>query len=295
MCASIPIATPPKPTTASSSPNGKWRWNSAGIGGATALDFLTKVRGVSFVEAVEILTGERAMSARSYQHTAKSKPSPEKRPLSLPKPVRYSSAVTSYLQDRGIHPAVVGKCVRAGTIYEARNNGETVCVFVGKDDVGKARFACMRGVRDKYHRDATGSDKRFSFRIPAADPDSGYLAVFESPIDALSHATLQINEGRVWDGHRLSLGGTSNVALLAFLERNPLIRHIDLCLDNDEAGQLAAKGIRSQIIADERFVRISVSIEPPKVGKDYNEALLHAVNLEREQKKQRRREAAHSI
>lgn len=35
--------------------NGKWMWHSKGVGGRTALDFLIKVRGFSFIEAVQIL------------------------------------------------------------------------------------------------------------------------------------------------------------------------------------------------------------------------------------------------
>jgi hypothetical protein len=42
------------------------------------------------------------------------------------------------------------------------------------------------------------------------------VAVFEAPIDALSHATLQELEGWKWNGYRLSLGGTSHVALTSF-------------------------------------------------------------------------------
>lgn len=37
--------------------NGKWCWNSRGIGGRTALDYLIKVRGLDFVGAVEVLCG----------------------------------------------------------------------------------------------------------------------------------------------------------------------------------------------------------------------------------------------
>ncbi len=42
-----------------------------------------------------------------------------------------------------------------------------------------------------------------------------------------SHATLQELEGWKWDGYRLSLGGTSHVALTAFLERHPEIRRVN--------------------------------------------------------------------
>ena len=37
--------------------NGRWMWWSRGIGGRSALDYLIKVRGIPFVEAVEILAG----------------------------------------------------------------------------------------------------------------------------------------------------------------------------------------------------------------------------------------------
>lgn len=38
------------------------------------------------------------------------------------------------------------------------------------------------------------------------------------------------------DGCRLSLGGTSPVALTAFLDRHPEIRRVNLYMDNDFAG-----------------------------------------------------------
>ena len=38
--------------------NGKWFWWSRGIGGASALDYLVKVRGVDFLTAVESVMGK---------------------------------------------------------------------------------------------------------------------------------------------------------------------------------------------------------------------------------------------
>ena len=37
--------------------NGKWMWWSRGIGGKSALDYLIKVRGMDFVEAVQTIMG----------------------------------------------------------------------------------------------------------------------------------------------------------------------------------------------------------------------------------------------
>ena len=41
--------------------NGKWMWWSQRIGGCNALDYLVKVKGCSFVEAVETLMGKAAV------------------------------------------------------------------------------------------------------------------------------------------------------------------------------------------------------------------------------------------
>ena len=42
------------------SDNSKWFWHSRGFGGFGSLDFLMKVRGVKFTDAVAMLTGEKA-------------------------------------------------------------------------------------------------------------------------------------------------------------------------------------------------------------------------------------------
>lgn len=41
--------------------NGKWMWWSRGIGGRSALDYLIKVRGYPFLEAIEIIAGQAAI------------------------------------------------------------------------------------------------------------------------------------------------------------------------------------------------------------------------------------------
>ena len=100
------------------------------------------------------------------------------------------------------------------------------------------------------------------------------MAVFEAPIDALSHATLQELEGWKWDGYRLSLGGTSHVALMAFLKRHPEIRRVNLYMDNDLGGLKNARRIKAMLREDPCFKHIRVGINPPRTGKDYNEKLL---------------------
>jgi hypothetical protein len=45
----------------------------------------------------------------------------------------------------------------------------------------------MRGTIGDFKRDADGSDKRFGFILPPINGGSDTVAVFESPVDALSH------------------------------------------------------------------------------------------------------------
>ncbi len=258
--------------------NGKWCWNSRGIGGRTALDYLIKVRGMDFVDAVETLCGHR------------SPPPPSRPAISPPKPFHLPEArccpasVVRYLQDRGIDPEIVGACLRDGTLYESRRYQN--CVFVGKDPEGRARSASLRGTRDDFRADVKGSDKRYSFSLLAADPDCPRLAVAESPIDALSLATLRKLSGSGWRAcHYLSLGGTSPRALLQFLQDHPKTARISLCLDNDRAGMVGMERLERAVWADPALSRRVERIHrapPVSYGKDYNDLLRARIRETRE-------------
>ena len=216
--------------------------------------------------------------------------------FSLPWARRCATSAVSYLQRRGISPDVISRCFRDGLFYEAQHHGEPVCVFVGKDEAGKAKFACMRSIAGSLRKDVYGSDKEYSFCYPPRNPDSRHVAVFEAPIDALSHATLQELKGWKWDGYRLSLDGTSHVALTAFLKRHPEIRRVSLYMDNDLGGLKNARRIKAMLHEDQRFRHIRVGVNPPRTGKDYNEMLLHVIGQMKDQQRQcRQKQAAISI
>lgn len=255
--------------------NGKWNWHSRGIGGRTALDYLIKVRGMDFVSAVETLCGGRDAAARTPSGAAY-KGEPEK-PFSLPQENRCGTAAVSYLLGRGIDAEVISRCVREGILYESRQYHN--CVFVGKDPAGKARYACLRGTYGTFKNDVDGSDKRYSFSLLSADKESPYVAVAESPIDALSVASLLKMQGEDWTkNHYLSLGGTSPRALLRFLHDHPAVTHVSLCLDNDRAGLCGMGKIREALLEDAELSRriMVVADNPPpySCGKDYNELLV---------------------
>jgi hypothetical protein len=154
-------------------------------------------------------------------------------------------------------------------------------VFTGKDENGKTRFAAMRGTASNFKCDADGSDKRYGFLIPPKNPNSNEAAVFEAPVDCLSHQTL-CKQGIIppFDGWRLSLGGTSILALEHFLETHTEITYCLICTDNDEAGEKAAAKIAA--IPGIRTKRL-----PPITDNDWNDALMSLQKAERLQNRAR--------
>ena len=66
--------------------NGKWNWFSRGIGGRTALDYLIKVQGFPFTQAVEALVGQGGVPVRSYAPPPPKEQAPRK--LLLPQASR---------------------------------------------------------------------------------------------------------------------------------------------------------------------------------------------------------------
>ena len=233
---------------------------------------------MDFVGAVEALCGYRVPPP-----SERPKPKPPK-PFALPAASRCATAMVSYLQGRGIDPDIMGACFKAGTLYESRRYHN--CVFVGRDPTGRARFACLRGTRDNFRIDVEGSDKRYNFSLPAADPKCPRLAVAESPIDALSLATLVKLSGGDWQSsHYISLGGTAPRAMLQFLHDHPEITQVSLCLDNDKAGMLGMErleqAIRENPELSQRVTLIYHNPSPVEHGKDYNEFLCTQVQANR--------------
>ncbi|WP_303860704.1 toprim domain-containing protein [Alkalibaculum bacchi] len=267
--------------------NGKFNWFSRGFGGYSALDFLIKVRGLDFPEAVNHLAGG---------DVAYSPPKPppkvlkEKPPKAFALPVANinNDKAIAYLRGRGVDNDIIRQCIKGGLLYEAAKSHN--CVFVGYKGK-KAKFACERGISDDYKKDVYGSDKRFNFTLPPINPNSTKLMVMESPIDCLSHASIHKLDGNKWDGYRLSLGGVSSLALISFLEQYPEIKGVQLGLDNDKAGQKATNRIIKELLSDNRFSHLKISIVPPPIGKDYCDTLGAILQLNKEKSTQNRHAA----
>jgi hypothetical protein len=188
--------------------------------------------------------------------------------------------VTAYLRSRGIDRELILNCIKAGLLYEDAKYHN--CVFTGRNEEGRTRFACVRSTTGPYKGDVDGSDKRYGFILPPNDPASRNIACFEAPIDVLSHKTMSMKGFDGWDGWRLTLGGGSTLALRHFLEHHPAVDTVYICTDADKAGQRTADRIRALTAEDgSPFRHIAVKPHPPPFGNDYNDTLLAFLKEER--------------
>ena len=169
--------------------NGKWYWWSRGFGGVSALDYLIKVKEYSFVEAVQTLTGE----ASNWIPPPPAQKKEEPKELLLPKRFKNCDRVVQYLFGRGIDYQLIQDCVADCTIFESAEYHNAV--FVGKDESGTPKYAaCRSTLGSTFKQDASGSDKRYSFRLLAKEP-TDTVHLFEAAIDLLSYATYLKCEG----------------------------------------------------------------------------------------------------
>ena len=262
--------------------NGKWYWWSRGFGGVSALDYLIKVKEYSFVEAVELLTGITA----DWKPPPAPAPKGEPKELLLPPKNKDCNRVTEYLFGRGIDLTIIQDCIADGTVFESAKYHNVV--FIGKDESGTPKYAAYRGtMSSSFKGDASGSDKRYSFRL-LADKPTDTVHLFEAAIDLLSYATFLKCEGKDYKSENLlSLSGVYQpkkeikeskipIALTTFLKANSHIKTIFLHLDNDKTGRLCTAALKELLQKDYKIVD-----EPPPVGKDFNDFLLSYLGIAR--------------
>ena len=259
--------------------NGKWMWWSRGIGGKSALDYLIKVRGMDFVEAVQTIMGNGSVSYPTYENSN----SYEQQPLLLPERSHTSDVVVEYLFGRGIDYEIINECLDKELIIESLPYHNVV--FIGYDENKEPKYAAYRATnQSRIMGDCTGSKKQYSFRLTAEN--TGEVHLFECAIDLLSYATLLKLDGKDWRRFNLvSLAGVYSpkqkiedskvpVTLGRLLEKDKTIRRIVLHLDNDIAGRKATKALQT-ILSD----KYEVVDDPPQYGKDVNDFLCKRLGI----------------
>ena len=214
----------------------KWNCFSQNKGGGP-IQFVMFIEDKTWVEAVKQLLGMPIDSKTDIYKPISSdyKREENNREFILPEKNNTYKHVFAYLiQTRKIDKDIVNELVKEKKLYEDKNRN---CVFVGYDYKGNAKYANKRSTNTNitYKGEVLNSNKAFPFLFGKGD---NKVFVFESPIDAMSHATLFKLQGLDWKNqYRLSLGGLSEKGLDRFLNDNKNVTDITLCLDNDEAGR----------------------------------------------------------
>ena len=260
--------------------NGKWMWWSRGIGGVSALDYLIKVRGKSFKEAVRILSDMKATGPSFLLSQSSKAKSVSTKKLLLPDESENNEDVIRYLEGRGIDREIIDYCIKNHLLYQSEPYHN--CIFLGFDENGEAKYAFYRSVtKARVMGEASGSDKRYSFRL-GDNPET--IHVFEGVLDLLSYATISKMRGEDWKNEALiSLGGVYApsceheqkklpAALQHYLENHQETKTMCLHLDHDFAGRKA-----TEFISRELKDRYRIRDEPSAHFKDYNDYLMNII------------------
>ena len=209
--------------------------------GGRAVSFVQKYYGLSYPEAVTLLLGGEQGEVYPAAQPKTEQPA---KPFELPPVNRDMRRAYAYLvKHRKIDRDIISAFAKEKLIYEDSEYHNAV--FVGLDENGVPRHAHKRSVNSfgkTFRINVESSDPRYSFHRIGTD-DSLY--VFEAPIDLLSYITLNPDH---WQEHSyVSCCGTSSQPVLKMLELYPQLQTVNLCLDNDSAGEKASLRIAEQV------------------------------------------------
>lgn len=251
--------------------NNKWKWFSRNMGGGT-LDFLIEYEGKGFKEAMQILLGEKGIDEKKPQFKEHIQQQQKIKEISeLPeKNVNYRRMYAYLNKTRGIDIEIINDMVNNKVLYEETEHNN--CVFLGRDKEGTVKYCLKVGTNTfkKFKGEIPGSDKRFNVELYSF-PENKSVCIYESIIDAMSHATLIKQRGLDYKNqNRISLGGVSDLKLEQYLKDNLNIKKIVVGLDNDEAGIEAGLKIK------DKYTKLGYEVTKivPKHGKDFNDELV---------------------
>ncbi|MCM1062763.1 MAG: DUF3991 and toprim domain-containing protein, partial [Eubacterium sp.] len=258
--------------------NGKgWCQHSTGAQGH-AVDLVMYSTNRNYKEAMEFIF-ENVLGRSDYelnrqvhqeysQYIKAQQSTPE---FKLPERAANHRRVIAYLmKTRCIAKEVIISALDNRSLYQDAQHGN--CCFVGFDKEGVPRFCSKRSTASdiQFRGDVAGSDKSYSWKIEGSLAADARLYIFEAPIDAMSHATLNQIMGRDWKTDtRLAMGGCSMLPVEQHLKDNPSkYREIVICTDNDEKGHKMANIISEQLGGGYKVTRRC------SFGKDWNEDLV---------------------
>lgn len=232
--------------------------------GGDNIGFLREYMGMSFVDAVEALTGEHIdrtyIPSRTYEQKPKTVTARE---LSLAEADNARRVFAYLCKTRGLDYDMVSALVRGGSIAQEEKTGNVL--FKYYDEHGKVIGAEKVGTstEHKFKGIATGSAAGHGFEVVRGTGEKAFF--FESAIDMLSY--LQMHDKELTDCRLVSMMGVKpNIVLDTILRNNISPDHVFLCSDNDTAGNEFAQRLQEQYPDMKRVIT-------PDTYKDWNDML----------------------
>lgn len=232
--------------------------------GGDNIGFLREYMDMSFIDAVEALTGEHIDRTYTPSRTYESKPVQQTaRELSLAE-ADNSRRVFAYLcKTRGLDYDMLSALVKKGTISQEEKTGNVLFKYFGTD--GKVIGAEKVGTstEHKFKGIATSSAGGHGFEVVRGTGEKAFF--FESAIDMLSY--LQMHDQELDNCRLVSMMGVKpNIVLDTMLRHNISPENVFLCSDNDTAGNDFAQRLQEQYPDMNRVIT-------PDTYKDWNDML----------------------
>lgn len=232
--------------------------------GGDNIGFLREYMGMSFVDAVEALTGEHIDRTFTPSRTYEPKPVQQTaRELSLAEADNARRVFAYLCKTRGLDYDLVASLVRQGVIAQEEKTGNVLFKYC--DDQGKVIGAEKVGTSTdhKFKGIATGSAAGHGFEVVRGTGEKAFF--FESAIDMLSY--LQMHDIELTDCRLVSMMGVKpNIVLDTMLRHNIAPENVFLCSDNDTAGNEFAQRLQEQYTDMKRVIT-------PDTYKDWNDML----------------------
>lgn len=242
---------------------GQWFRFSENKGGDN-IGLLREYMDMSFIDAVEALTGELIDRTYTPSRTYESKPVQQTaRELSLAEADNYRRVFAYLCKTRRLDYDMLSALVKKGTISQEEKTGNVL--FKYYDDQGKIIGAEKVGTstEQKFKGIAKGSAGGHGFEVVHGTGEKAFF--FESAIDMLSY--LQMHNKKLDNCRLVSMMGVKpNIVLDTMLRHNIAPENVFLCSDNDTAGNEFARRLQEQYPDMKRIVT-------PDTYKDWNDML----------------------
>lgn len=242
---------------------GQWFRFSENKGGDN-IGLLREYMDMSFIDAVEALTGEHIDRTYTPSHTYEPKPVQQTaRELSLAEADNCRRVFAYLCKTRGLDYDMLSALVKKGVISQEEKTGNVLFKYfdtdgkvIGAEKVGTSTEHKFKGI-------ATGSAGGHGFEVVHGTGEKAFF--FESAIDMLSYLQMHSKE---LDNCRLvsMMGVKPSIVLDTMLRHNIAPENVFLCSDNDTAGNEFARRLQEQYPDMKRIIT-------PDTYKDWNDML----------------------